>query len=233
MRKIILLLVFICLVSLANAQQPTFSKVLNAYSGSAQAFSIVNTVDNKYMIAGVVDNEALVCKNFLKIDYPCGKTTGLFANFMMLCINGNFHNYLFCNSALRQERRDFLRFFKIDTAGAIIWSRMIGNHSNESFSSITTTRDSCYVLAGSIYNTVNSNNDILCIKVNSNGDTLWAKAIDMGYNDYALAVQQTYDNGYILVGYSSQSTLPLSMIAIVKLDAGGNLTWENFYKRHS
>jgi len=120
---------------------------------------------------------------------------------------------------------------KMDSAGNIIWSKQIGNLNNEIFSSIIATRDSCFVLVGNIFNTADSTNDILCVKLNTDGDTLWTKEIDMGYNDYALSVQQTYDNGYILAGYASQDSTPLSMAVVVKLDAAGNLMWGRIFSQ--
>lgn len=175
MKKLLFFLAFVSTVSFANAQLHTFAKSYYSSYYTTQAFSFINTFDNKYMLAGE-ENGPLV--------------------------------------------------LKIDSLGNSIWAKTIGSTNNGTgFYSIITTMDSCYVLAGSIYNAVDSTYDILCVKINSSGDTLWTKDIDMGYDDYALSVQQTFDGGYILAGYSSQNTAPLSMIAVVKLDAIGNLTW--------
>jgi len=179
MKKNILLLATINLLVLnftvlLYAQQPTYAKIYD-YSYQVQAYSIVKTFDNGYIIAGEESNEALV--------------------------------------------------YKIDSSSSIVWKKKIGSNNQESFKCLITTFDSCYVMAGNIFNTVDSTSDILCVKINSNGDTLWTKEIDMGYDDYALSVQQTFDNGYILAGYSSQNSMPLSMIAVVKLDVNGNLIW--------
>jgi hypothetical protein len=164
--------------TLLNAQQSTFAKIYD-HSFQVQAYSIVKTFDNKYLIAGTESNEALV--------------------------------------------------FKIDTSGDIIWKKKLGSNNNECFKSLITTLDSSYVIAGNIFNTVDSTSDLLCVKINSNGDTLWTKEIDMGFNEYALSVQQTSDNGYILAGNSGQDSIPLTKIAVVKLDSTGNLMWGNTY----
>ena len=174
MKKYFLFIAFISLISFANAQQNSFSKVLMDSSGYTQAYSIIKTTDNNYMIVGS-DNGALV--------------------------------------------------LKIDTVGNIIWDKNFGNYYNENFRSIIVTRDSCCVLIGNVYNPIDSLSDIFCVKINLNGDTLWTREINMGYNDYTLAIQQTFDNGFILAGYSSQNISPLSMITVVKLDANGNLVW--------
>ena len=116
--------------------------------------------------------------------------------------------------------------YKIDSTGDVLWSKNIGNNKSESFYSIISTSDSAYIAVGNNHNTGDSTSDIFCIKINSNGDILWTKEINMGgYNDYALSVQQTFDKGFIIAGYSTQKSTLHSMIAVVKLDAFGNLTW--------
>jgi hypothetical protein len=177
MKKLLLSLAFIGLVSFGKAQQLSFSETYGFYP--SQAFAIINTFDNKFIIAGA-QNGPLV--------------------------------------------------FKIDSLGNTIWAKSIGSTNNYTgFYNLIETRDSCYVVVGSIFNTIDSTYDILCVKINSNGDTLWTQDIDMGYDDYALSVQQTFDGGYILAGYSSLNTSPLSLIAVVKLNANGNLIWGNTY----
>jgi hypothetical protein len=114
---------------------------------------------------------------------------------------------------------------KLNNSVNILFDKTIGGNNNGVFNSIIPTRDSGYVLAGTLSNITNSTNNIFCVKINSDGDTLWTKEIDMGYNDYALSVQQTYDDGYIIAGYSGQNSMPHSMMTLVKLDDIGNLSW--------
>jgi len=175
--KKLLLFASLCFLftTVANAQQTTFSKVINDGPLQVVGYSVIKCFDNNYMLAGIDEGAALV--------------------------------------------------LKLDTSGNIIWKKTIGNNNGGVFTGIIPTKDSDYVLAGSIFNTVNSSNDFLCVKINSAGDTLWTKEIDMGYNDYALSVQQTYDNGYILAGYAGQNSPVTSKIAVVKLDSSGNLLW--------
>ena len=176
MKRIIVLIIAIFTISIANAQQHTFSKVFYTNTDSVQAYSIVTTYDHNLIIVGEINNIALV--------------------------------------------------LKMDKVGNIIWNKRLGVKSI--LYSIVNTNDSCFVIAGTIYNSINLTNDILCVKINVDGDTIWSKAIDMGYNDYANTVQLTNDNAYIISGYS-QLTPTSSRIAVAKLDSTGNLLWCNTY----
>ncbi len=176
LKKYIVLVVAIFVISFVNAQTHTFSKVFYSNTDSVQAYSIAITSDHSYIMVGEHNNNSLL--------------------------------------------------IKMDTIGNIVWSKTLGAQSV--LYSIIKSNDSCFVIAGSIYNSTNLSNDILCVKINASGDTIWSKDIDMGYNDCAYTVQQTNDNGYILSG-NTQLTPTSSRIAVVKLDSSGNLIWGNTY----
>ena len=114
---------------------------------------------------------------------------------------------------------------KIDTTGNVLLNKKIAGGNGDSFNNIISTLDSCFVLVGNTYNTINNTNDILCVKINSNGDTLWSKAIDMGFQEIAVSVQQTFDNGFIIGGYINQNVAPYNISIVVKLDSVGNISW--------
>jgi hypothetical protein len=115
---------------------------------------------------------------------------------------------------------------KMDSVGTLLWSKVF-NENLQEFNSITKTTDSCFILTGSLYNSVSLNSDIFCIKMNADGNTIWSKKIDLGYSDFAYSVQQTNDKGFILAGCASNviNSAPYDKIALVKLDSTGNINW--------
>jgi hypothetical protein len=121
------------------------------------------------------------------------------------------------NYLIAGEKDDRPMALKMDPTGNILWCKNIGSSSGK-FNTITATRDSCFVLAGDIY--PSTSNNLFCVKLNSAGDTLWTRMIDMGYDDEVYSIKQTLDGGFILTGDASQSK-----VVVVKLDAGGNLSW--------
>jgi len=158
-----------------SAQQSTFAKVFYDNSGSAQAYSIIKSFDNNYMIVGEKDYGALL--------------------------------------------------LKMDPTGTILWNKKFGSTGSDRFNVIIETNDSCFVMAGYHLNMVTNIQYVLCVKVNSQGDTLWSKIIDNGFYGTALSIRQTIDNGYILAGYTFQTSGPSTVIIVDKLDPDGNLSW--------
>jgi hypothetical protein len=118
---------------------------------------------------------------------------------------------------------------KVDSSGSLVWSKLIGSTGGESFNSVVSTIDSCFVAAGVISNLVNSTKDILCVKINTNGDTLWSREIDCTGDEKALSVQQTFDHGFIICGNYSGPIPANYGTVVVKLDSSGNLEWSNVY----
>jgi len=122
---------------------------------------------------------------------------------------------------------------KTDANGDTLWMKTYGGGGHDYCTSILQTRDSGYVLAG----TMNSKHAYppscfldcsdyyssmaLLMKVNQDGDSLWSSTLTAG--TYGNCVQQTFDGGYIMVG-SSVSGNQMDIL-VVKTDAKGDTVW--------
>ena len=129
------------------------------------------------------------------------------------------------NYLIAGEKDNRALVMKVDTAGNILWNKIIGSFNDTRFNAMTGTSDSCIVLAGYTPDTSNGGYDIFCVKITLAGDTLWTRAVEMGQSAVAISVQQTSDHGVILAGHLDQDFPPYSRIVVVKLDASGNLLW--------
>jgi Secretion system C-terminal sorting domain len=114
---------------------------------------------------------------------------------------------------------------KIDSAGNIIWNKIIGvnyiyGNLAVGFYCITRTTDSCYILAGVVYDSITQLNNMVGVKINAIGDTLWCRKF--ATNDIPQSIQQTYDHGYIIAGTIQGSS---SDAMVMKIDSVGNLLW--------
>jgi len=103
---------------------------------------------------------------------------------------------------------------KLDSAGAIQWSKIYTTTDIEEYPSIEQTSDSGYIISSSSY----------LIKTNENGNISWAKSIS---NTSCYSVIQTSDGGYAL-GCATDS---LDELNIVKTDSSGNLIWSKHYEK--
>lgn len=131
---------------------------------------------------------------------------------------------------------------KLDATGNIQWQNTIGGNIWDYFSAIQQTTDGGYILGGYSYSGISGDKtepsqsyDYWVIKLDATGNILWQNTIGGNADDIMTAVQQTTDGGYILGGYS------VSIISgdktencqgdydywVVKLDATGNIQWQN------
>jgi hypothetical protein len=132
---------------------------------------------------------------------------------------------------------------KTDSFGSIQWQNTIGGSGSDYCRSIQQTSDGGYILGG--YSDSNISGDKLenCIggddywivKTDGGGNIQWQNTIGGIYDDRLRSIQQTVDGGYILGGWSqsiisgdkSENSFGDWDYWIVKIDAIGNIQWQN------
>jgi len=133
---------------------------------------------------------------------------------------------------------------KINAAGVIEWENTVGGGNFDRLYSVEETADGGYILGGQslsgggIGDKAESNiggYDYWVVKLNSSGNVVWQNSIGGTSNDQLYDAQPTSDGGYILAG-SSESGLNGDKTEdrvgntdywIIKLDATGNIVWQN------
>ena len=125
----------------------------------------------------------------------------------------------------------------------VIWQNTIGGVESDNIADIHPTSDGGYILiAGSdsdISGDKNANSngaiDYWIVKLDAIGNITWQKTIGGSGNDWPKCISQTTDGGYIAGGYSSsgisgdknEASLGGDDFWIIKLDALGNIEWQN------
>ena len=126
---------------------------------------------------------------------------------------------------------------RLDDSGNLVWQKLTGGNAGDQAFSVQQTGDGGFVVAGNSASTNitgltnNGNADTWVIKMNSSGVTSWQKMLGGSDDDYGRAIQQTADDGFIIVAYSS-STNSGTLLGltnngsndywVVKLDESGN-----------
>lgn len=98
------------------------------------------------------------------------------------------------------------QFFMIRTnsTGDTLWTRALGSDTSEDHAySIYITSDGGHILAGARKYVGSANIDAYLIRTDSMGDLVWTNTYGGEGEDRAVTVQQTADNGYVVVGYTS------------------------------
>jgi hypothetical protein len=128
-------------------------------------------------------------------------------------------------------------------APGIQWQNTIGGNDEDHFWSIEQTSDGGYILGGHSKSNISSDKTENCIgdydywvvKTDSIGDIQWQNTIGGSLDDELYSVKQTFDGGYILGGYSNsnisgdktENCIGYHDYWIIKLDASGNIDWQN------
>lgn len=120
--------------------------------------------------------------------------------------------------------------YKTDSAGTVQW------YKNYDFAGLQESHHVCYtpadggfLMVGDADDTPNGlgDTDIFLIKTDANGDTLWTKNLGGTKKDGGKTVEVTSDGGYIIGGITRSFGLINPNYYLGKLDASGNLEWEN------
>lgn len=111
---------------------------------------------------------------------------------------------------------------KTDSLSSVMWSKVYGGISDDEIYNIQQTTDGGYIMGGYTRSFGVQYYDACLLKLDANGDTLWTKTYGGLGSEYGNTVIQTKDGGYIMAGYTTDST----SMYIVKTDAQGNLLWQ-------
>jgi hypothetical protein len=119
---------------------------------------------------------------------------------------------------------------KTDTLGNQQWYRTFNaNGANRGYC-LQQTEDGGYIIAGETY-IGNDQNDVYLIKTDSLGNQQWCRTFGGNRDDRGRFVRQTFDNGYIIAGYTRTYGAGDNDICLIKTDEEGNQVWFNTYGR--
>ena len=127
------------------------------------------------------------------------------------------------------------------------WQKVYGGKGTEKLSAAIVTSDGGFILSGHSNsdkfgskkeNANQGSNDYWIVKINAQGTVQWSKTIGGNGDDINPTVLQTKDGGYFVGGTSVSDISVNKTIAsrdssydywIVKLDAAGNILWDNTF----
>lgn len=135
---------------------------------------------------------------------------------------------------------------KLDATGNIVWQNTIGGNSSDYLGSIDITEDGGYIVGAYSYSDISGDKtenhigdaDYWILKLNAAGNIVWQNTIGGTSADYCFRAQELSAGGFIVSGSSasqisgdkSEGTVGPGFstdIWVLKLDAGGNIVWQN------
>jgi len=119
---------------------------------------------------------------------------------------------------------------KTDINGDTLWTKTYGGASADVAFSITKANDNGYVICGITSSFGSGKDDIYIIKIDSDGNQQWYNTFGGIYRDVGYSIYKTNDNGYIIVGYTSYSTIgQYPNVYLIKTDINGDTLWTKTY----
>jgi hypothetical protein len=109
------------------------------------------------------------------------------------------------------------------------WVFAFGGPKNDYGYSVQPTKDGGFIVAGSTESFSAGNADVWLIKLESSGRVAWQKSYGGKRFDGAFAVQQLSDEGYAVAGVTQSFGAGRSDIWLLRLNASGNVIWQNTY----
>jgi hypothetical protein len=123
---------------------------------------------------------------------------------------------------------------KISATGAIVWANVYaGGAVSSVINKLRQTSDGGLIAVGTATD-ANHNNAGLVLKLDGQGNVQWQRQIGPASTTQELLndVQQTSDGGYVVAGElepPNTTGQTLASVLVVRLDASGNVTWQQGY----
>ncbi|MBN8586491.1 MAG: hypothetical protein J0M37_15485 [Ignavibacteria bacterium] len=195
--------------------------------------SLIQVADGSYVLAGYTNpdytqnNDFYIVKinidDSIKWSMSLGGSGTDIAHSIIQTKDGGFAVVGLTNSY--SEKSDACLIVKLDSNGALTWSRTVGGGKGEWCSSIVQTKDGGYAIAGYSFSFGSGKSDLYIFKLDVNGKLLWSKTIGGTDHDVARDIILTEDGGFALAGYTFSYGEGGSDYFIVKLDGYGNVEW--------
>jgi hypothetical protein len=118
---------------------------------------------------------------------------------------------------------------KTNASGAMQWNQTYGGARDDFGMSVVKTSDGGYAIAGYTDSFGSSNTNVYLVKVDANGNLQWNQTYGGTNNEEGRSIVQTTDGGYAIAGDSFIFMATSSDVYLVKVDANGNLQWNQTY----
>jgi len=164
------------------------------------------------------------------------------SNSMFYAIYNNIHHqkghsaveafdggFVIAGQLYNKENNDDIFIKKINPKGVEDWMKTFGGKGDDHAYSIKKTNDNGYIIAGFSEALKEKQGDIWVIKTDRDGTMEWNRTYGGFQPEKAYDINQTYDDGYIIVGNSFSHVNSSSDIWLIKIDSNGFPVWNKTF----
>ncbi|UCE37747.1 MAG: Ig-like domain-containing protein [Thermoplasmata archaeon] len=199
-------------------------------SSSDAGFSVQQTIDGDYIIAGYTlsygagDFDVWLIKTNSSGAKIWDKTFGgAMSDFGQSVQQTSDNCFIITGYTNSYGAGDYdVLLIKVDSGSVESWSKPFGESGYDYGKAVDQTSDGGYIVTGS-YRGVS--NDVFLVKTDSLGNEQWHKTFGENGEDEGFDVHQTSDGGYIIVGYTDSYGAGRWDVYLIKTDSSGNEQW--------
>jgi len=245
-------LIFIITVFLSNilCGQAEFQRTYGS-DGADQAYSILQSFDNNYLISGSYETDGAETSLFLlfKVDSNGDtlwtKTFGLTKDTSALALSnerdlpgiqafdmketadsgivlvGFAHDLTF--------GKDDIYIVRTDSLGDTLWTRSYGGAFDDVAYGVVELPDSGFIVVGHTESFAAEIRDAYILRLKSNGDTLWTRILRGPSVEGLKSVIATSDGNFVAIGNTFSYGAGNADLLLVKFDGNGTILWQRVY----
>ena len=233
---------FVCCAS-AEEPQMEWNKTFGG-SGAEWGWSVQQTTDGGYIIAGYTDSfgagqeDIYLIKTDQKGELVWSKTFGGTSEDVGYSVQQTIDGgYIIAGrTASFGAGNCDVYLIKTDQNGNEEWSKTFGGTCLDSGESVQQSSDGGYIIAGYTFSFGAGSADVYLIKTDKNGKLEWSKTFGGTHWDGGKSVQQTIDGGYVIAGYmdsfgagSYDDYLMNYDVYLIKTDEKGDEEWSKTF----
>jgi hypothetical protein len=212
--------------SLVYSQPSTFSKVFKAIDGGVQAYSIVESFDHNYLMAGEKDYKGLIVKTDPEGNLLSARTFNNPGTCFYEIIRTTDSCYVLVGKQESPDNYNDIICLKLNKNEDTLWSKRINIGVSAIASSVAENDDQGYILTGYADNDIYPYYPAIFVaRISSNGDLVWiVKNLGDNLDNYGYSARQVPDGGFIVTGFAENSSFN-SGACLLKLFADGSVDW--------
>jgi predicted secreted protein len=224
------------LVKASSGGNVLWSKAFGG-TGLEQAFSVIQTSDGGYALAGYITSYGSGSADFWLVKTDASGTAlwnetygGLFDDRAYSVVQTADGGYALAGYTFSSGVNGSFWLVKTDGDGIEQWNKWYGGNDYEYCLSMVQTSDEGYSLAGYREEASGAgSSDFWLVKVDSSGIVQWDEMYGGSGSELARAVVQTKDGGYALAGSTDSLGAGWEDFWVVKADSSGTLQWNETY----
>jgi len=209
------------------------------YGGANHDFAkqIISTSDSGYLVIGSTSSFGVANSDMyiIKTDRNCNRQWSHIYGSAAIewgyaareTSDGGFILCGFTNQNLSTGYDIYL--LKIDAAGAISWSKTIGNADWDFGYGIERSADSGFIIIGKTYSPSNGGSDVLIVKTDSLGNLAWEKNYGGAGDESANTIYKTKQGDYLVLGETNSYGAGDKDFYLLKINENGDTLWTKTY----